>query len=225
MQLAHAIFEPSGDGPHPAILALHGWGAGAQDLLGLAPYLSDGRFLTICPQGPLEVPLGPHAVGYGWFPLTMGRPPDLPAILSARDRLRAFLDSALERYPIDRKKLVVLGFSQGGVMAYGLALAEPERFAAVAVLSSWLPKELAALFSAVDAKDGKKLPPVLVQHGARDELIQIERARESIETLRPLGADAAYREYDMAHEISAKSLADLSAWLEEKVLSPLIATP
>src|ERR1051326_6169677 len=122
MQLVHTIFEPAGEGPHPTILAFHGWGANAQDLLGLAPYLAGGRFLVICPQGPLEVPLGPHAMGYGWFPLTMGRPPDIPAIVSARDKLRAFLDAALERYPIERKKLVALGFSQGGVMAYGLEL-------------------------------------------------------------------------------------------------------
>src|SRR5690349_10387429 len=97
MQLAHAIFEPAGDGQHPTILALHGWGANAQDLLGLAPYLGGGRFLVICPQGPLEVPLGPQGpVGYGWFPLTLGQPPDVPAILSARDNLRSFLDAALK---------------------------------------------------------------------------------------------------------------------------------
>ncbi len=222
MQLAHAIFEPAGDGPHPTILALHGWGANAQDLLGLAPHLGGGRFLVICPQGSLDVPIGPQVSGYGWFPLTMGRPPDVPAILSARDRLRAFLDSALERYPIDRKKLVVLGFSQGGVMAYGLALAAPERFAGVAVLSSWLPKELVGLFS---QGESKPLPPILVQHGSADELIEIGRARDSIETLRTLTPQVTYREYDMAHEISRKSLADLTAWLEEKVLSPLIVAP
>jgi phospholipase/carboxylesterase len=222
MQLAHAIFEPSGDGPHPTIIALHGWGANAQDLLGLQPFLCDGRFLMICPQGPLEVPLGPRAVGYGWFPLTMDRPPDLPSIVSARDQLRAFLDAALERYPIDRKKIVALGFSQGGVMSYGLGLGEPDRFAAVAALSSWLPKEMVGLFS---IKETNRLPPTLVQHGSADELIQIERARESIETLRGLSAPVTYREYDMGHEISPQSLAELSAWLKEKVLSPLIVAP
>jgi len=222
MQLAHSLFEPSGDDPHPAILALHGWGANAQDLLGLAPYLCSGRFLVICPQGPLEVPLGGRAAGYGWFPLTLDRPPDLPAIVSARDRLRAFLDSALGRYPIDRKKIVALGFSQGGVMAYGLALAEPERFAAVAVLSSWLPKELVGLFS---TQDTNRLPPTLVQHGSLDEMIQLARARESIEILRGINPQVTYREYEMGHEISAQSLAELSAWLEKKVLSPLIVAP
>lgn len=219
MQLEHAIFEPSGEGPHPTILALHGWGANALDLLGLAPYLCGGRFLVISPQGPLTVPIGQHAVGYGWFPLTMGGPPDMPAITSARDQLRAFFDSAIKRYPIDGNKLVVLGFSQGGVMAYALALAEPERFAAVAVLSSWLPKELVSLFSRDDAKP---LPPILVQHGSLDELIEITRARDSIETLRGVCSQVTYREYDMAHEIGPKSLTDLNEWLKEKVLSPVI---
>ena len=46
MHLIHAIFEPRGDGPHPTILALHGRGANALDLLGLAPYLGGGASLT-----------------------------------------------------------------------------------------------------------------------------------------------------------------------------------
>ena len=63
-------------------------------------------------------------------------------MLSSQKKLQNFLDECLKPYPIDAKKLVVLGFSQGGVMAYSLALPNPERFAALAVLSSWLPKEL-----------------------------------------------------------------------------------
>ena len=104
-------------------------------------------------------------------------------------------------------------------MAYSLALAEPERFAAVAALSSWLPQELAAAFSSLNAE---RFPATLVHHGSEDDLIQVDRARESVEALRTLRAPVTYREYDMGHEISAESLADLSAWLEEKVLSPII---
>jgi phospholipase/carboxylesterase len=146
----------------------------------------------------------------------MGGPPDIAAILSTRDKLRIFLDECVARYPIDPKKLIVLGFSQGGVMAYSLALENPERFAAVAVLSSWLPKELAAMLS---IGDGAKSLPVLVQHGSQDQLIEVARARDSVEALRGLKIPVTYREYEMGHEITPKSLADLSAWLEEALLS------
>ncbi len=219
MELIHTIHEPSGTGPHPTILTLHGRGANALDLLGLAPYICGGRFLMICPQGPLETPIGPNAMGYAWYPMSMGGPPDIGAMLSSQKMLRQFLDDCLKRYSIDPGKLAVLGFSQGGVMAYSLALAEPQRFAALAVLSSWLPEELVPRLSISDSVPSL---PTLVQHGSEDPMIEVGRARNSVERLRQLRLPLTYREYDMGHEISPRSLTDLSAWLEENVFSPIV---
>ena len=216
MHLIHAIFEPRGDGPHPTILALHGRGANALDLLGLAPYLCGGHFLVLCPQAPVQIPLGPSGpVGYAWYPST-GSAPDMTAVHAAHGALQTFLDAALARYPCNPRQLVVLGFSQGGVMAYSLVLHQPGRFAALVALSTWLPS--AVLDSVPDPTAAQQLP-ILVQHGARDELIEVGRARQSVEALRPLPVPVTYREYDMGHEIHGRSLMDLSAWLEEKVLS------
>lgn len=215
MQLVHTIYEPSGVGPHPTILTLHGRGANAFDLLGLAPYLCNGKFLMVCPQAPLETPIGPGAVGYAWYPMTMGGPPDISAILKSREKLEHVLDACLNRYPIDPKKLLVLGFSQGGVLAYSLALSNPERFAGLAVLSSWLPKELIPELS-IGA--GVQSLPTLVQHGSQDQMIEVQRARDSVEQLRALRVPLTYREYDMGHEISPRSLSEMSTWLEERVM-------
>ena len=214
MQLTHTIYEPNGNGPFPTILTLHGRGANALDLLGLAPSICGGKFLVICPQGPLETPVAPDTMGYAWYPMSLGGPPDVTAILSSQQKLQDFLDESLRRYPIDAKKLVVLGFSQGGVMAYSLALPNPEPFAALVVLSSWLPVELAAQLT---RKDSVRSLPVLVQHGTQDNMIEIARARDSVERLRGLNLPLTYREYEMGHEIRPRSLVDLSAWLEEKV--------
>jgi phospholipase/carboxylesterase len=215
VQLAHTIYEPNGEGPFPTILTLHGRGANAFDLLGLAPHICQGKFLIICPQGPLETPVAPDTMGYAWYPMSLGGPPDVTAILSSRQKLEDFLDESLRRYPIDAKKLVVLGFSQGGVMAYSLALTNPERFAALVVLSSWLPRELEAQLS---INESVQSLPTLVQHGTQDHMIEIARARDSVERLRELRLALTYREYEMGHEIRPRSLADLSTWLEEKVV-------
>ena len=115
------------------------------------------------------------------------------------------------------KKLAVLGFSQGGVMAYSLALANPERFAALVALSSWLPPELVPHLS---LGDSARSLPTLVQHGTEDSMIEVDRARRSAEILRQARIPLTYREYEMGHEIRPRSLSDLSAWLDEKVLSP-----
>lgn len=220
MDLAHTLYEPDGDGPHPTIIALHGWGASAFDLLGLAPYLGGGRFQVICPQGPLEVPLGATgAVGFGWFPLSAVQPAVEGPIEAAAARLERFLDAALARYAVDPRKLVLLGFSQGGVLAYRIALAAPRRFAGLAALSSWLPPQMLSSLPAVEGRDEL---PTLVQHGTADEIIAVARAQQSFEALRTLRVPAVYREYDMGHEINAASLTDLSRWLDDKVRSPIV---
>jgi len=149
-----------------------------------------------------------------------GRSPDVEAILAARQQLRDFLQAAEARYHIDRNKLLVLGFSQGGVMAYSLALSEPQRFAALIALSTWLPPEL---WERVEDRDALQRLPMLIQHGSRDEMVEVERARRSVELLREPRTPLTYREYEMGHEINGPSLGDLAQWLQDNVLSPVLS--
>ncbi|MGH9362695.1 MAG: alpha/beta hydrolase, partial [Thermoanaerobaculia bacterium] len=155
-------------------------------------------------------------VGYGWFPLVLGAPPEPAAFRRGADALRAFLDAALERYPIDPERLVALGFSQGGAMAYDLVLRNPGRFAGLTALSSWFPAELAADIEKRPEHEGL---PVLILHGTRDPLLEVERGRESREAVRPFGVALTYRELDMGHEINPEALQLLVRWLDEKALA------
>ncbi|HEV7516782.1 MAG TPA: alpha/beta hydrolase-fold protein [Thermoanaerobaculia bacterium] len=216
MELLYAAHVPAGDGPFPLILAIHGWGANAQDLLGLAALLHGGRALVLCPQGPIAMPVGGGNYGYGWFPLNAGGPPDVAAFKRGADALRAFVDGAVARYPVEPRKIVPIGFSQGGVMAYDLALRDPDRFAGLAALSSWLPGLLAETLPKTPAHAGF---PVLVVHGTRDPMLDVEKARESRELLRPFDVALTYREFDMGHEIRPEALRVIVKWLDEKALA------
>lgn len=215
MKLLHTAHVPTGEGPFPTVLALHGWGASAHDLLGLAPLLQGGQALVLCPQGRVEVPIGPGVKGYGWFPINPGQPPDTEAFRAAAQELRDFVAEAAERYPLDRRQLVVLGFSQGGALAYELGLREPERYAGLAALSTWLPPPLV---ESLPKKAEHAELPVLVIHGRQDPLVDVERARESRESLRSFEVPLMYREFDMAHEIRPEAMEVLLHWLAEKAL-------
>ena len=72
MELLHAAHVPAGEGPFPTVLALHGWGASAHDLIGLAPVLDRGETLVLSPQGPVGIRIPDGPVGYGWYPLGEG---------------------------------------------------------------------------------------------------------------------------------------------------------
>ncbi|HEV7785622.1 MAG TPA: dienelactone hydrolase family protein, partial [Thermoanaerobaculia bacterium] len=129
--------------------------------------------------------------------------------------LREFVDQSLQRYPVDPKKVVVAGFSQGGVMGYELALRQPSSFAGLAALSTWFPPELAAILPKVPEQEGF---PVLMIHGTRDDRIDVEKARESREALRPYGVTLTYREFEMGHEIRQDALRVVQQWLDGKAL-------
>ena len=60
--------------------------------------------------------------------------------------------------------------------------------------------------------------PTLVQHGAQDPMIDVGRARGLGRAPARPALPLTYHEYEMGHEFRPRSLSDLSAWLEEKIL-------
>jgi phospholipase/carboxylesterase len=174
--------------------------------------------LVLSPQGPVAFEIQQGMLGFGWWPIGQSREIDPREFESARQALRKFIDDACARYPIDRRKLVVMGFSQGGVMAYDLVLSEPERFAGLVALSSWLPE---AIDRGIPSNDALKNLPALVIHGSEDPMVPLAGAQESRQRLTARGLNVHYREYPMQHEINQDALRELVIWLEEKVFQPI----
>ena len=217
MTLIHAVAHPGpsddadGDGLLPTLIALHGYGANAQDLLGLSPYLAGGRLLMICPQAPLQIE--PNFHGFNWHAFSGPDGRGSPEVVEAANAMVSeFVGFALEAYPVRRDRVALLGFSQGGGMAYRAGFSEPERYVGLAALSTSLPDDV---FAAGEAPgEAVRALPLLVQHGASDASIGVERGRASRDRLAALGLEPDYREYPMAHEVGAHSARDLSQWLE-----------
>jgi len=221
MQVTHSVWSPgdSEDGSNllPTVIAIHGHGAHSQDLLGLAPYLANGRLLMICPEA--EFMLQPGMPSYTWFEPSG---PDLSRTPEEFERVTArvsdFVSEAVEQYGGDPDRTIVLGFSQGGSLAYRLGLGDPGRFAGVAALSTWLPEE--AEQSASSAAGGLAALPVIVQHGTKDPAVGIDRGQDSRDRLQALGVQLEYHEYEMEHQIAAESLTDLSVWCQQVLNLP-----
>jgi phospholipase/carboxylesterase len=218
MDLLYTAHVPPGDGPFPTVIALHGWGASAHDLIGLSPILHGGGALVLCPQGPVAFQIAQGVLGFGWWPITNPREIDPREFEHARQALRKFIGEAMARYPVDRRKVVVLGFSQGGVMAYDLVLSEPERFAGLLALSSWLPEPIDR---AIPSNEALRNFPALVIHGTQDPMVPVAGAQESRQRLLARGVNVHYREYPMQHEINPDALREIVVWLEEKVFQPI----
>ena len=107
------------------------------------------------------------------------------------------------------------GFSQGAVMALragaGRRAADPRRRPR--------PQRLRAHGRGLDARrrSGPGLP-AFVTHGRRDPVIPVEFGRATRDLLEPSPVDLTYVETDAAHHVDPRTLAELPAWLEQKVV-------
>lgn len=199
--LYHVYQEPrEGGPPHPGLLLLHGRGANEYDLLGLE---IDSRLFTVSARAPVEM-----WGGYHWYmPGEMGR--DQAGFERALGLVQAFAAELPSLYPIDRAKLIVVGFSQGAVLACALTLSRPDLMAATAVLSGCLPAHRG--FSVEEkAIAGHH---IFIGHGTEDPGMRIEMGREARDYLASAGASVDYHEYPMGHQVSLDELHDLRRWL------------
>lgn len=210
MDLLYTAHVPAGRGPFPTVLALHGYGASAHDLLGLAPQIRRGEVVYLCPQGPLTLEIGNGQRGHAWFPIDASGQVSAPALVGARGVIEGFLEDAMKIHPIDPERLVVMGFSQGGVMAFDLALGRPDRFRALVALSSWLPD---AVLQGLRPDPARAALATLLIHGTRDPMIGIENARAAKARLEGFGMHVAWGEYEMGHELNPQAARDLLGWL------------
>jgi phospholipase/carboxylesterase len=167
------------------VVFLHGYGADGEDLIGLAeplsPYLPNTRFAAPnAPQRCLNNPMG-----YQWFPIPWldGSSP-VEASIAARaafDLLARWLDGAAAATPPERTML--LGFSQGTMMALQVGLRRPRPLAGIVGFSGRLlePARLAAEITS--------RPPVLLVHGDQDQMVPFAHLQEAADALAGAGVD------------------------------------
>lgn len=215
MDFTHAVWTPAGAGPHPTLIALHGHGAHCQDLAPLAPLLADGQLQVICPQAEFRLEGAPYSYApmYTWMRRGANDRPVDGELARVASALSEFIDAACAQYQVDTRRLALMGFSQGGSLAYRLALSEPHRWRGAAMLSTWLADE-----AADDVDPAAADLPLLVQHGVNDPLVEIDRGRNSRDRLQAMRMNLDYREYPMQHEIGRQCMHDLSAWLSNLLL-------
>jgi phospholipase/carboxylesterase len=209
LSLTHLTHYPARPTPsHPAIFALHGRGSQEGDLIGLAPLLDDG-WLWLSPRAPLTL-----GEGFEWYRLEAVGAPNQATFASALMALNRFVTEALAAYPIDPARVVLLGFSQGGMLAHSLALTQPGRVAGLIAHSSYLP--LNAIQSSFHVDEaGVRGKPCLVLHGTRDPVIPVDWGRAARDTLMELGAAVDYLEFPGGHQMTEASLAKMREWLRQ----------
>jgi phospholipase/carboxylesterase len=202
-RLRTAAGEPEG-----ALVLFHGRGADEHDLFPLLDALDpERRLLGATPRGPLSLPPG----GGHWYVLGGIGTPEASTFHSSFAAAAEWLDGLLNEHALAHDRLVLGGFSQGGVMAYSLGLgAGRPRPSAISAFSSFIPT-----VEGFELDLSPPLPPIAIGHGTLDNVIEVAWGRRAREALETAGADVLYRETPMFHQIDPEFVRDVSDWIFE----------
>ncbi len=208
LTLRYVLNVPSGSADNielPLVILMHGRGADANDLSDLAPVIDGGyRFVFPNAAKPFQ-PMPGYSAGWSWFD---GFPPEGDSVVESRTKLLTLIDELAGRYPTPEGKIVIAGFSQGGMMAIDIGYRTKKNVAGIIVMS-------AGIYEAdmPDLKARHELP-ILIIHGTQDEMIPVKAARRTRFVLEDHGVNPEYHEFSMGHHVTPESLAVVGAFLK-----------
>ncbi len=195
------------------LILLHGYGSNEEDLFSFASELPDD-LLIVSAQAPLSLGFG----SYAWYSINFtadeGKFSDIPEAIEARELVAKFIDEIQSIYNISPAKTFLLGFSQGTILSYSIALNYPEKVQKFIAISGHINPDL--LPKALNNELYKNLD-LFISHGSVDQVIPVEWARKAPQFLEQLHIKHSYQEYPVGHGVAPKNFYDLKKWIEDRM--------
>jgi len=197
------------------VIWMHGLGADGHDFVPVVPHLQLPDSLAvrfIFPQAPVQ----PVTVNNGW---PMRAWYDILAMGSSREineqtladsvvRISALVDEQIAA-GIPAERILLVGFSQGGAVAYQTGLSHARTLAGVAALSTYL-----AVDPAGEMRRDAEFP-LWISHGTGDDVVPLSLGEQARDRLQTLGMSPQWQTWPMAHEVVLEQIQALGAWMVE----------
>jgi phospholipase/carboxylesterase len=200
--------------PVAVVIWLHGLGADGHDFEPIVPQLrlpADLPIRFVFPHAP-EIPVtvfgGQQA--RAWFDFGPGGGADLPGLKKSVFQIRDLIQNEIDS-GVPAERIILAGFSQGGVLAFEAGLYYPKPLAGILALSTFLAG--GESLGSAKAKANAQIP-ILMCHGQQDAVLPLAMGTSAFETLKGAGYEVQWREYPMGHEVCLEEIQEISHWLQ-----------
>ena len=215
-----------------SIIWLHGLGASGDDFAALVPELkkmlgNTFNYIRFIFPHAAEIPVTVNG-GYSmpaWYDIL-----DMPThtaagesaerqinqdqlLASARD-IQNLIDREIA-LGIKSERILILGFSQGGAVAYHAALTYPHTLAGLAGLSTYFPT-LTTPHSFSGSEQNKNID-IKIYHGSQDPVVNESLGLKAQSDLVNLGYQTQYYNYPMEHQVCYEQVQDIAQWIQSKL--------
>lgn len=197
----------------PVLFMLHGYGSNEEDLFSFAPELPE-ELCIISIRAPY--PMQPY--GNAWYAINFdaeqGKWNNEEEAAMSRDKIVTFIDEACDTYHLDEDNITLLGFSQGTILSYAVALSYPSKIKNVIALSGYVNENI--IIDKTDKKDFDNLS-IYSSHGSVDQVIPVSWAQKAKPFLEALGINHIYEEFPVGHGVAPQNFYSFKKWLEDKI--------
>jgi len=213
--LEYLIQSPKKETENPPLLILlHGYGSNEEDLFSFAPDLPK-ELLIISARAPLSLGFG----SYAWYSINFdtdsnSKFSNLDEARQSIDKIENFIDEIIKKYKVNKEKVFLLGFSQGAILSYTLAMRNPQKNNYILALSGYINTEL--IPTNLTSKDVKELD-FFISHGTVDQVLPIDWVRKSLPILDSLKINYTFNEYPIGHGINPQNFNDFKNWIIDKL--------
>ncbi|WP_353083220.1 alpha/beta fold hydrolase [Flavobacterium sp.] len=196
---------------NPLLLLLHGYGSNEEDLFSFASELPE-EYYVISARAPFDMGFG----SYAWYAINFdadeNKFSDIPQAQQSRDLIASFIDELIANYPIDSSNVTLIGFSQGTILSYAIALSYPEKIQRVVAMSGYLNTEM--IKPNFENNNFSNLK-IFASHGTVDQVVPVDWARKAAPALTQLGIEIVYKEYPVGHGVAPQNFYDFKNWLQQ----------
>jgi phospholipase/carboxylesterase len=194
---------------NPLLLLIHGYGSNEEDLFSFAAELPDNYYI-VSGRAPYNMQYG----SYAWYAINFdadqNKFSDNEQARNSRDLIAKFIDELVENYPVDNTNITLIGFSQGTILSYAVALSHPEKVQRVVAMSGYINLEILEENYLKNSFTNLK---IFASHGTVDQVIPVEWGRKAKPFLDNLGIETTYKEYPIGHGVSPQNFYDFKNWL------------
>ena len=194
---------------NPLLLLIHGYGSNEEDLFSFATELPDDYYI-VSARAPYNMQYGSNAWYAINFDADQNKFSDNDQAKTSRDLIAKFIDELVANYTIDASHVTLIGFSQGTILSYAVALSHPKKVQRVVAMSGYINPEIVEDNYLKNSFTNLK---IFVSHGTVDQVIPVEWGRKAQPFLENLGIETTYKEYPVGHGVSPQNFYDFKLWL------------
>lgn len=214
MNYLEAIEKQTGNQPDASVIWLHGLGASGHDFEPVIPELqlpAGASVRFIFPHAPsLPVTINGGMRMPAWYDikaLELDRSIDEAQLMASAAEIDKLIEREIER-GVDSRRIIIAGFSQGGAVAYQVALAYPKPLGGLLAMSTYFATE-----KTLQPSEANRSIPIRIYHGLHDPMVPEALGRKSQMALQDLDYEVDYVTYPMDHSVCLEEIQDIGAFI------------